>query len=202
MFLFSLIRALAYPIVYLLYVIECHGKEKIPTDQNFILVCNHIHALDPVLIAVTSDFKFHTMAKAELFENAFLKQLLTDVGAFPVKRHSGDVRAFMKAKKYLENGEPVLVFPEGTRSKDGELQELKPGAAALCLSSKVPILPVQIIAPKGVKPWRKIHIYYGDVIFPEEFAIDPNKKPAETLAEADKVILNSFLKIRKLCEEK
>jgi len=198
MWLFKVLRPLAFLIVYLLYSLESRGKNNIPEGQNFLLVCNHIHAFDPVFIALTSNFKFYTMSKAELFKNAFVAKILTALGAFPVKRMIGDVRAFAKAKKYLENGETVLIFPEGTRSKTGKLGTLKPGAAALCLSSGVPILPVQIIAPKGVKLWKKICVVYGDPIYPEQLGVKRGNRTTEALKEADEVILGSFLKLREI----
>ncbi len=180
--------------MYCLYRIKVIGAKNIPKKGNFLLVCNHVHALDPVLLAVTSGVQFHTMAKSELFKNKFLNKLFTSLGAFAVRRKTGDLHAIGKARKFLQNGENVLIFPEGTRSVTGELLDLKPGAAALSISTGVPLMTAQIIAPDGVKIGKKITIIYGSMIYPEDFGVVDHK--ADGYRTADGVIRKSFLRLR------
>jgi 1-acyl-sn-glycerol-3-phosphate acyltransferase len=90
------------------------------------------------------------MAKEELFENALLGTLLAGVGAFPVRRGHPDRRALRRAIAIVNSGRVLGLFPEGTRSPTGELQEAKGGAAFIALKTGAPILPLAIRGPYRV----------------------------------------------------
>ena len=127
---------------------EIVGAEHIPAGGGLILVANHVHLLDPPLVAASIRRRVHPMAKRELFEVPLIGWFFWGYGAFPVRRFSADLGALRVARNYLRDGEVVLMFPEGTRAKGTEVQTQMrpalPGAAMVALMSKAPVVPVAI----------------------------------------------------------
>jgi 1-acyl-sn-glycerol-3-phosphate acyltransferase len=107
-----------------------------------LIVSNHIGAVDPPLLGAWTPRPVWFMAKAELFKNWFMGPLARAYHAFPVVRHSPDRRAIRRAFDLLKGGQAVVLFPEGTRSKDARLHRAEPGAGFVARRSGAPIVPV------------------------------------------------------------
>lgn len=120
------------------------GTENIPKEGGFLLCSNHRSALDPVLLAAGSDRRLTFMAKEELFDVFLLGKLIKALGAFPIKRGRGDAAAVMATLKILKRGGATLIFPEGTRVKDGVRKEINPAIIRLAIQSGVPIVPAYV----------------------------------------------------------
>lgn len=151
------------------------GRENLPATGGVVLAGNHISYADPVLLWIRSPRPVHFMAKSELWHVTLIGWFLDQVWAFPVNRGASDRTALAKAAEYLAEGEPVGIFPEGTRNRDGEA-EAQGGAAFVALRAGVPIVPVGIagtdrISPKGSKGIRfpKVVISIGEPIDPAAF---------------------------------
>ncbi|MGH2331899.1 lysophospholipid acyltransferase family protein [Thermoanaerobacter mathranii] len=147
-------------IIKVIFKIEIKGLENIPKKGPVIICSNHISFLDPPVIGALLNRRIYFMAKEELFKNPFLRLLLgTGLGAFPVKRGTADLSAIKTALTYLKKGKAIGIFPEGTRSKTGQLQKAEPGVAMLAIKGNAPVVPIAIKGRYGL--FSKIIINIG-----------------------------------------
>lgn len=134
------------------YTIE--GREHEPRRGPFIAAGNHASAADPLIIGASLRNQATYMAKAELFSVPVVGAWLRSIGSFPVRRGQPDRAAIRRSHEVLAAGGVLVMFPEGTRSIDGRLQQPEPGAALLALRTGVPVLPIAVVnshraMPKG-----------------------------------------------------
>jgi 1-acyl-sn-glycerol-3-phosphate acyltransferase len=136
--------------------LRVHGVEHVPREGPFILVSNHISLLDPMIIGSTAGHLtgrlLHFMAKEEVRRWPVIGWLATQGGVYFVRRGQGDRAAQRLSLDLLARGEPLAVFPEGTRSRDGVLSEPRDGAALLAIRSGAPLLPVAITGTERLFP--------------------------------------------------
>ena len=151
-----------------LFIFRCksEGKENIPENTGVIISPNHISFFDPPLTGCFMDQDLHFMAKQELFDIPILGFLIKRTNAFPVKRGMQDMSAFRNAFSLLENKKALLMFPEGTRSKDGNIGKARAGVGMVSCIAQVPIVPVKITNTNKIKKFKKITIIYGEPIYP------------------------------------
>lgn len=157
--IFHLGQRVARTFFRLFYRVKVHGRENIPEEEGVLLCSNHIHYLDPPLVGCFLKRETRFMAKAELFEAPILKHLIPKLGAFPINRGKSDRKAMRTGLKLLKEGEMVGVFPEGTRSKNGELKEGLAGVGFFALRSDAKIIPCAVIGP--YKLFKTVHVIYG-----------------------------------------
>jgi 1-acyl-sn-glycerol-3-phosphate acyltransferase len=170
---------------------EVIGHENIP-QQGGVLICpNHISNFDPPLVGSAMSRPIRFMAKEELFKVPVLSFLIKDFGAFPVKRGAGDRQAIRQSLQILENGEVLGIFPEGSRSKSGGLEEAHSGAAFFALKTDATVVPVAIVG--SFAPFAKIKIIFGTPL--DLSAYRDQKGSKETLAEITSLIMTSIQKL-------
>jgi 1-acyl-sn-glycerol-3-phosphate acyltransferase len=138
----------------LMFRLEAIGVENIPAHGPVLLVANHSSVLDPPLIGGASDRQLTYLAKAELFKIPLFGALIHGLNARPVRREGADAGALRTAKRVLEEGGALLVFPEGTRGEEGVIRPAKPGAGLLAVSCGAAVVPVYVSGsgrawPKG-----------------------------------------------------
>ncbi len=134
------------------------GVENIPAEGPVVIMSNHISLLDPPLIGAAIPRKVHYMAKEELFKNPLIAWVLKQLGAFPVKRGSGDTKAFKQALRILRSGGVLGVFPEGTRHPEGKLGKPHGGSAAIALRGGARIVPAAV---KNIKTRGRPVVIFG-----------------------------------------
>lgn len=154
--LFTFIKFLMRPIFRVLFSVEHHGIENIPAAGAVIIAGNHPSYLDPLLVALPIKRALRFMAWDALFKVPVLGQIIRAVGAFPVDIRKGKGEsAFREALKVLNNGDALGIFPEGQRSEQAAMGELRTGVARLAIETGAPIVPVTIGGASRAWPkWR------------------------------------------------
>lgn len=141
------------------YKITVNGLENVPASGPVIITATHISDLDPPLVAVTSKRPLAFFAKEELFKIPVLGFIISKLNAFPVSRGKSDRAALKKSVEVLEQGNMLLIFPEGTRSKTGELGEFQEGASFIAMKANAQIVPTAITGKYDRK--NGVTITYG-----------------------------------------
>ncbi len=168
------------------------GLENEVREGPLVVAANHVSNWDPVTVGVSLRRTVHYMGKEELFRNPFLAWLLRNIAVFPVKRGLTPKSAIVESLKILKRGDVLGIFPEGTRSKTGELLKPTTGAVMLALKTRAPILPIGL---SGTKEFKDIRANIGQPIY-----LDPyyDEKPSkEKIEELSQEIMNE---IRRLME--
>jgi len=151
------------------------GKEKIPRDGAFLLAPIHRSNIDTPLAAAVTHRRLRFMGKDSLWKIRPIGWIISALGAFPVTRGSADREALKRCIAVLEAGEPLVLFPEGTRQSGPDVMPLFDGAAYVAVKAGVPIIPVGIGGSEGVMPKgsrmiypRKCVVVVGDPIVAEK----------------------------------
>jgi 1-acyl-sn-glycerol-3-phosphate acyltransferase len=153
--LWLVLQAVARLFVRVFFDLKVYGRENVPATGGVLLVANHQSNLDPVLVAVRLKRPVSYMAKSELFENPLLRWLIVSLHAFPVRQNHGDLGAVRQCIQRLGEGYALNVYPEGTRSEDGEIAPLQKGVALILRKTDVPVVPVAIDGSFDAWPYNK-----------------------------------------------
>ena len=138
-------RPFVLVVLRLLIGFRIEGLENVPKKSAALVISNHIHNSDPILLVAAYPRPLLWMAKKEVFSVPFIGWVADSAGAFPVDRGAPDRNALRNAERLLREQNLVGVFPEGTRSITGGLKDVYPGVALIAVKSGVPILPTAII---------------------------------------------------------
>lgn len=174
-------RIFIMPGFFLALRMRSHGMKNMPRAGGVIVVANHIDFFDPVLIDAATPRPVLWMAKAEAFDYPVLRWFARQAGAFPVERGKPDRSALRHAEALLAEGLVVGMFPEGTRSRTGGLQQPYSGASMLAVRTNAPIVPCAIVGSEGLPlngfpPHRKGRYPQVDVLFGPPFTLQATKQ--------------------------
>jgi 1-acyl-sn-glycerol-3-phosphate acyltransferase len=186
------LRAFVAPPVLALYRTRFLGAENVPASGGFVLAGNHVSDLDPALLWAGVPRLTHFFAKQELFATPVVGWVLPRVYVLPINRGNADRVAIQRATDLLAYGEPVGIFPEGTRQSPGtpsdEPTEAHSGVAFIAMRAGVPVVPVGIAGteralPKGAKIPRfpRVTIRYGEPVRPEDFTQGGRKERTQAM---------------------
>lgn len=180
MIIYTIVRYIVWFIYKVYYKISFEGLENIPQDKSCVYASNHRSYADPVFITIPVKKRFAYMAKEELFKgNKFFKFIIEMMGAFPVVRGSGDMSVITTSVEKLESGRNLVIFPEGTRSKDGKVGKGKTGVAMIAAKSGRDVVPVGIVYEGELKFRKKVTVKFGEPISAEKLHISEDASPKE-----------------------
>jgi 1-acyl-sn-glycerol-3-phosphate acyltransferase len=154
--LYWLCYTLSGTIARVAFQYRAYGQENIIEEGPAIMAANHQSYLDPPLVGITCRNELYFLARKTLFEKKLLGPLISRVNALPVDLSRGDLTAFRAVMNLLKEGHRTVIFPEGTRSLNGQLQQARPGIGLIIARTLVPVVPVRIFGsfeawPKGGK---------------------------------------------------
>lgn len=180
---YRLAQFLSYCYLKCFHRFEVKGLDNVPPKGGFILACNHLSYLDPPALGCLIPRNLHYFARDSLFFGP-LGLLITKLNSIPVNRDQLDLGTLRKVLSVLKGGEPVLVFPEGTRSPDGTLQKSQKGLGLLVHKSGVPVLPARLhgsfeILGKGKlfpRIGKKLYLNIGSPILSEKLSFDSSDR--------------------------
>ncbi len=171
------------------------GAENIPKDGAFILAANHVSNWDPPFLGTFIERTVCYMGKEELFSNPIMAAVCRGLHVFPVKRGAADKTAIKTAIKVLKDGKCLGIFPEGTRSKTGQLGKAGSGVSLIAAMTKAPIIPAAIVNTEKIfsheKFFPRLTVVYG---MPIKFTGSTKDKAAlETFAQE---LMNEIAKLK------
>ena len=186
--LYAVLKPLTMLLLRLLFRLEGRGAENVPKTGPVLLVTNHSSVLDPPVVGALTPRPLYFLAKAELFGIPLFGRFIRALHARPIRRGAADPSALRMARRVLEGGGALLVFPEATRQPEGRLGEGRPGAGMLALVSGALVVPAYVSGtgrawPKGrVLPRpAKVRVHFGK---PMHFDWSPERDRREQYAAA------------------
>ncbi len=195
---YRFLRVFLHPLQALLWPTKLIGLENAEAvaGRNAIFTCNHYSKVDTFLPCFAI-FKreAHILAKAELFENAFGGWFLHKMGAIPVRRGQADIDSVKCVLKVLKDGGQLMIFPEGTRNKEGtqDMAEFKSGTARFAIKTKSPVVPMLYYAPP--KLFKRNYLYIGKPFELDEFYGD---RSHDAMERATDIVRQKMDEVREL----
>jgi 1-acyl-sn-glycerol-3-phosphate acyltransferase len=183
---YDVARVILTPLTLLIYRTRAIATENVPQTGPVLLAPNHFSQWDHFFAAVFLRRKVRFMAKSQLFAPPFLTFILSHGGAFPIRRGHRDEEAFKTAHSILDQGECMLIYAEGGRSRSGGLGSPRPGIGRIALETGVPVVPMAIHGSADVRGWKrlrfpKVTVQYGEPLnFPTEE--DPSRERSQEVA--------------------
>lgn len=129
-----------------------YGRQNLPKDGSFILASNHQSYLDLFFITICLDREVSYVAREDLWKSPFFRFITSMFDRVKIKRDEADLSAVKKCVDVLKSSRSVLMFPEGTRSRDGKLSRFKAGYTVIAKKAEVPVVPTVILGSNRVLP--------------------------------------------------
>ena len=197
---YDCLRVLCRVLGVAVFRIRVFGREHVPKNGGVLVVSNHQSHLDPILVGLACDRRLNYVARDSLFGFAPFAWLMMSLDAIPIDREGTGLGGLKESLRRLKDGEMLLIFPEGTRTRDGDVGQLKPGFLALARRAKVPLLPVGLDGAYESWPRRNllpkpavIQICFAAPLAPEMMS---TMSDAELLSEVNARIRQSHALVR------
>jgi 1-acyl-sn-glycerol-3-phosphate acyltransferase len=163
-------------IACLFFSFRTEGRHYLELDGGAMFLSTHQSVMDPVLVGLTANRRLNFLARKTLFKNAAFAFLIRVLDAIEIDRERGGLSGLREMLKRLKHGEIVLMFPEGTRTTDGSVGQIKPGFVPIARRSEVPLVPIAIVGaydclPRGAKlpRCRPISVVVGEPLSFESY---------------------------------
>lgn len=188
-------KTLIWIAAHIAFNLHYEGRENIPKKMPVIYASNHRTNADPPIVGAGARGKCAFMAKEELFRNKPFAWIIRNLGAFPVSRGKGDMTVIDTAVERLESGKSLMIFPEGTRSKDGKVHRGKTGAALIAARSGKPIIPVGVVFGEKLRFRCKITVKYGKPIDTSEFYTGSEEPNPRALVKLKNIYMAEIVRL-------
>ena len=176
---YCIIVTAAWLVWHIGFRIRVIGRENLPKEGGFVLAPNHISAIDPVFVVIARFWgkRLLIMAKEEILQvNPVFTWMFRHVGVVGIERGRGDVNVVDELIGNVQKGQGLLIFPEGTRSKTGQVGKVKSGAFVIASAAGVPMVPCCIIYEPGrMKVFCRVRVCFGTPIPAEELYLGETK---------------------------
>lgn len=176
---YCIIVTAAWLVWHIGFRIRVIGRENLPKEGGFVLAPNHISAIDPVFVVIARFWgkRLLIMAKEEILQvNPVFTWMFRHVGVVGIERGRGDVNVVDELIGDVQKGQGLLIFPEGTRSKTGQVGKVKSGAFVIASAAGVPMVPCRIIYEPGrMKVFCRVRVCFGTPIPAEELYLGETK---------------------------
>jgi len=161
------------------------GTEHVPEEGGLLLAANHQCFFDPMFVGLGIRRQVHFMARASSLNVPVIRRILRNMNVFPVERGQADTKAYRRAVALLSAGEILLVFPEGTRTHDGKIGEMKSGVISMAQRAGCSIVPVALRGGYDLWPRHQRFPRPGSVrvAVGQPFSSGRGKAPAAEAAE-------------------
>ena len=161
--LYEVARVLANILFHTIIPVKFHNRERLLQDPPFVLIANHRHALDPIVMAMGIPKKqIVFLAKKELGNTPFKHNVMTRLHCILVDRHNVDMEAMRSCMKAVKMKKVLLIFPEGTRHHEGQMEHIETGTALIAMRSKAPVVPIYFDRKLGL--FKVTNLYVGEAI--------------------------------------
>jgi len=169
--LYEVGRRLVTVFFHTLMPVRFHNRERLQQAPPYLMIANHRHALDPVVMAMgVKHEQIVFLGKKELGKNSVARYFLTKLHCILVDRHNMDMEAMRACMKAVKLKKILLIFPEGTRHHEGQMEHIENGTSLIALRAKVPIVPIYI--DRELKFFRVTNLYVGEPIPCEDLAAE------------------------------
>lgn len=186
--MYFLLRKIVLLVYKIAYNLSFEGLENIPDEGGYIYASNHRSYADPVLISIPVKNDLPIWQRRSFLKILFFAALIRTLGAFPVVRGSGDMKVIDTAVEKLESGKNLVIFPEGTRSKDGKVGKGKTGVAMIAAMTGADVIPVGIVFDGKLSFRKKVVVKYGKPVHSSQLAISEKPSPKELKAVKLKIM--------------
>ena len=182
-FLYEVTRVLAKILFHTLMPVKFHHRERLLQDPPYVLIANHRHALDPLVMAMGIPRKqIVFLAKKELGKTPLTRSVMTRLHCILVDRHNVDMEAMRACMKAVKMKKILLIFPEGTRHHEGQMEQIENGTALIAMRSRSPVVPIYIAGKLSF--FRVTHFYVGEPIaYDDLLAAGINAETCEKMNE-------------------
>jgi 1-acyl-sn-glycerol-3-phosphate acyltransferase len=180
---YTFVRMVMTPYLLVVHRARALATQHVPEAGPAIIAPNHFSFLDHFFVAVYLRRKVQFMAKSQLFKRP-MQFIYRHGGVFPVRRGFSDEEAFKTAHTILGRGDIVLMYPEGGRSRSGELGEPKRGLGRLALESGAPVVPTAIVGTQKVRNWKRLSFPNVTVLYGEPMRFEKVENPTKEQQQA------------------
>ncbi len=165
--LYEALRPIAAVLFHSILPVRYHNAERLDIDAPFIVMGNHQSLMDVFIAAYPiRRYQVQYIGKKELWKYRFFGRILNSMNMIPVDRHNTDMEAMRACMRVTRQGGILGIFPEGTRYKNGVMEDLESGVAMIALRSRVPLIPMYITGK--VRLFRPLDVYIGEPILMDD----------------------------------